>query len=138
MGRDSQSSRTGFLVQRDKPSLVPFRFGLIVSPQALPSREPRGRFSVLLFGNLLLVASSSDMVLVRWQWKERCTVVHTLVLLPAGTIYRGTPETLFRCQCTRTSVAPTNVDFNMPFHRHSPTQNPNNNTPPQPQTHHTY
>src|SRR5438876_8279345 len=48
MGRDSQSSRTGFLVQRDEPSLVPFRFGLTVSPQALPSREPRGRFSVLL------------------------------------------------------------------------------------------
>jgi hypothetical protein len=32
------------------------------------------------------------------------SLVHTLVLLPVGTIYDGTAETLFSCQSTRSSV----------------------------------
>src|SRR5260370_14998636 len=56
----------------------PFRFGLTVSPQALPSRLPIGRFSVLLL--------ITNVVLVVGKIKRGILWFTTLVFLPGETI----------------------------------------------------
>lgn len=52
---------------RVAPSMVPFRFGLAVSPQALPSCWPSGMYSVLELGKTWLsFHTTKEECLVQW------------------------------------------------------------------------
>src|SRR6516165_10281158 len=91
-GWDCGPREPGFLLRRDEPSTVPFVFGLTVSPQACAFPQAlRYVLSLLVIG---------CMVLATGKRKRVCTLVNTLVFLPAEAIYCGTLEALFHCQGT--------------------------------------
>ncbi len=138
----------------NETSLPWYHSGLVLQSlrrRCLPASPAVGSQSCRI-GNVVVVPSSTFMVLERMspsseakgrQEKERWRVVHrlpfrspcprtmpadnTLVLFPAGTLSRATPETLLRCQGTRTRVAHCYVDVNMLSYRHGQTQKQTHN-----------